>query len=70
MIVDEDIKSGASAYILQKLMDEQHIFYHLDTAPTTLCSREHRPPYGTNGDYFTKPNPEDVYAKVMEILEQ
>ncbi len=68
LIVDEDIKSGASAYILQKIMEEQEAFYHLDVPPSTLCSREHRTPYGSDGDYFTKPNSEDVFDRVMELL--
>ena len=52
LIIDEDVPGGASAYILQQLMDEQAIFPLLDSAPETLTAKAHRPAYGSDGDYF------------------
>ena len=51
-IVDEDVSSGAVAYMLDKILVEQKGYYHLDSAPETLSSKDHRPAYGSDGDYF------------------
>ncbi|MBL30639.1 MAG: transketolase [Flavobacteriaceae bacterium] len=61
LIVDEDMPGGASAYILQQLLDHQDIYTLLDSEPKLLSAKEHRPPYGTDGDYFTKPNINDIF---------
>ncbi|TBT96507.1 subunit beta of pyruvate dehydrogenase [Hamiltosporidium magnivora] len=68
LIVDEDVSGGASAYILSKILEEQNAYRYLDSKPETLTAKDHRPAYGTDGDYFSKPNAEDVYDKVMEIM--
>jgi pyruvate/2-oxoglutarate/acetoin dehydrogenase E1 component/TPP-dependent pyruvate/acetoin dehydrogenase alpha subunit len=68
LIVDEDVPGGASAFILQKILEEQKAYFYLDSAPATLTSAEHRPPYGSDGDYFTKPNAEDIVDKVIELM--
>ncbi len=70
LIVDEDVPSGGSAYILQKIMEEQNAYYHLDSKPSTLAAFEHRPPYGTDGDYFSKPSLEDIVERVYSIMRE
>ena len=58
------------AYILQKIIVEQNAFQLLDSEPKTLTAKDHRPAYGTDGDYFSKPNAEDVFNKVYEIMHE
>jgi pyruvate/2-oxoglutarate/acetoin dehydrogenase E1 component len=70
LIVDEDVSSGASAYILDKIMQEQKAFFHLDSTPTCLTAKDHRPPYGTDGDYFSKPSIEDIVEKVYAMMNE
>ena len=70
LILDEDVNGGASAYILQKIIVEQNAFQLLDSEPKTLTAKDHRPAYGTDGDYFSKPNAEDVFNKVYEIMHE
>ena len=61
---------GASAYILQKIVEEQNAYNFLDSEPQTLSAKEHRPPYGKDGDYFTKPSAEDVFEKVYLMMHE
>ena len=68
LIVDEDVSSGATGYILDKIMVEQECFYHLDSAPHTMSSKDHRPAYGSDGDYFSKPNIDDIVEKIYAIM--
>jgi pyruvate/2-oxoglutarate/acetoin dehydrogenase E1 component len=70
LIVDEDVPGGASAYILDKILVEQKGYYHLDSEPQTLTSKAHRPAYGTDGDYFSKPNAEDIFDAVYTIMNE
>ena len=70
LIVDEDVPGGASAYILQQIVDEQNAYDYLDSKPQTLTSKPHRPAYGTDGDYFSKPSTEDIYEKVYEMMHE
>jgi pyruvate/2-oxoglutarate/acetoin dehydrogenase E1 component/TPP-dependent pyruvate/acetoin dehydrogenase alpha subunit len=70
LIIDEDVPGGASAYILQQIIDVQKGYLHLDSAPQTLSSKSHRPAYGTDGDYFSKPSTEDIYEKVYAMLNE
>ena len=70
IVVDEDVSSGATAYILDKIMVEQNAFFNLDSAPLTLSAKDHRPAYGTDGDYFSKPNVDDIIEKVYEIMNE
>ena len=70
MIVDEDVPGGASAFILDKILVEQKGYYHLDSEPVTLTSRAHRPAYGTDGDYFSKPNAEDIFDAVYDLMHE
>jgi len=70
LVIDEDVPGGASAYILQHVLDEQNAYVHLDSKPQTLTSKAHRPAYGTDGDYFSKPSIEDVFEKVYAIMSE
>ncbi|MFK7031486.1 alpha-ketoacid dehydrogenase subunit alpha/beta [Flavobacterium oreochromis] len=70
LIVDEDVPGGAAAYILQQIVEEQKAYKHLDSQPETLTARAHRPAYGTDGDYFSKPSIEDIFEKVYEIMHE
>lgn len=68
LFVDEDVAGGGSAYMLDQVMNEQHVFPYLEIPPRTIFARNHRPAYGDDGDYMTKPNPEDVVKAVFEML--
>ena len=68
LIVDEDVPGGASAYILQQLLEKQNIFKHLDSKPILLSAKSHRPAYGSDGDYFSKPSFDDIYDAVYNIM--
>lgn len=70
LVIDEDVPGGASAYILQQILEKQHAYQHLDSEPQTLTSQEHRTAYGTDGDYFSKPSVEDVYEKIYNIMNE
>ena len=70
LVIDEDLPGGASAYILQEIIETQNGYQYLDSAPQTLASKAHRPAYGTDGDYFSKPSVEDIFEKVYEIMHE
>jgi pyruvate/2-oxoglutarate/acetoin dehydrogenase E1 component/TPP-dependent pyruvate/acetoin dehydrogenase alpha subunit len=70
LVIDEDVPGGASAYLLQQIIDEQNAYQHLDSPPQTLAAKAHRPAYGTDGDYFSKPSSEDVFEKVYAIMHE
>jgi pyruvate/2-oxoglutarate/acetoin dehydrogenase E1 component/TPP-dependent pyruvate/acetoin dehydrogenase alpha subunit len=70
LVIDEDVPGGASAYILQHIVDQQNGYQHLDSKPQTLTAKQHRPAYGTDGDYFSKPSAEDVFEKVYEMMHE
>ena len=70
IFVDEDVPGGASAYMLQKVMEEQKAFNFLDTAPVTLPAMEHRPAYGIDGEYFTKPNVERIFEAIYNMMRE
>ena len=70
LVIDEDVPGGASAYILQKILDEQNGYRFLDSKPQTLTAKEHRPAYGTDGDYFSKPSAEDIFEKIYGIMHE
>lgn len=70
LVVDEDVPGGASAFILQKVLEEQNAYLYLDSQPQTLTAKEHRPAYGTDGDYFSKPSTEDVFEKAYAIMHE
>ncbi len=68
LIIDEDVPGGASAYLLDKIINEQEAWKYLDSKPQTLTAKEHRPAYGHDGDYFSKPSTDDIFEKVYEIM--
>ena len=68
LFVDEDVPGGAAAYMFNKVMEEQRGYQLLDAAPRTLTAVAHRPGFGSDGDYFSKPNTEDVFKIVMEMM--
>ena len=70
LVVDEDVPGGASAYILQEILENQNGYQYLDSKPATLTSKAHRPAYGTDGDYFSKPSIEDIFEKVYDIMHE
>lgn len=70
LVVDEDVPGGASAYLLQEIVENQNGYKYLDSKPQTLTAKAHRPAYGTDGDYFSKPSAEDIFEKVYEIMHE
>ncbi|MDY8135680.1 alpha-ketoacid dehydrogenase subunit alpha/beta [Aquimarina sp. 2201CG5-10] len=70
LIIDEDVPGGATGYILHKLIDEQNIYQYLDSEPQTLSAQPHRPAFGTDGDYFSKPSTEDIFEKTYDIMHE
>ena len=70
LIVDEDFSAGASAYILDRLINDQNIYDLLDSKPSTLSAKDHRTAYGTDGDYFSKPSIDDIFNKIYSIMNE
>jgi pyruvate/2-oxoglutarate/acetoin dehydrogenase E1 component len=70
VVLDEDVPGGASAYILQKIVEEQGGYKFLDSHPVTIASKEHRPAYGSDGDYFSKPNADDVFDVIYNLMRE
>jgi pyruvate/2-oxoglutarate/acetoin dehydrogenase E1 component/TPP-dependent pyruvate/acetoin dehydrogenase alpha subunit len=70
LIIDEDVPGGASAYILQDIIENQDAYKYLDSKPQTLTAKAHRPAYGTDGDYFSKPSIEDIFEKTYAMMSE
>lgn len=70
IVIDEDVPGGASAYILKKIVEDQGAFDYLDSSPITITAKSHRPPYGSDGDYFSKPNSEDIIEAVYQMMHE
>jgi 2-oxoisovalerate dehydrogenase E1 component len=70
VFMDEDVKGGATGFMMQKVLEEQGGYQYLDSAPRTLTSQDHRPAYGTDGDYFSKSNPEELFDLVYGIMSE
>lgn len=68
LFLDEDVKGGGSAFMMQKVLEEQGGYYHLDVEPKTLTAKNHRPAYGTDGDYFSKPSVDDMVETCYEMM--
>ncbi len=68
LFVDEDVPGGGTAYLYQKVIEEQSMFDYLEIPPVTLSAKDHRPAYSSDGDYFSKPNTEDVVDTVYEMI--
>lgn len=69
-VIDEDVPGGASAYILQQILEQQNGYFSLDAKPLTITAKAHRPAYGTDGDYFSKPNAEEIYDRLLELMQE
>lgn len=70
IFADEDVPGGATAFMMQKVLEEQEAYKWLDSQPTTITAKDHRAAYGSDGDYFSKPNVEDVFDKVYEVMSE
>ena len=70
LFADEDVPGGATAYMMQQVIDDQDAYRYLDSAPRCLAAQAHRPPYGSDGDYFSKPNAEEVFDAVYEMMRE
>jgi pyruvate/2-oxoglutarate/acetoin dehydrogenase E1 component len=68
VFADEDVPGGATAFMLQKVLEEQNGYQYLDAKPVTITAKEHRPAYGSDGDYFSKPNAEEVFEKIYQLM--
>ncbi len=68
LFMDEDVPGGATAYMMQEVLEKQGGYRYLDSPPMTLTAHAHRPPYGSDGDYFSKPNPEDVFEIIYKMM--
>ncbi len=70
LFLDEDVPGGATAYMMQEVLEVQNGYRYLDSAPKCLSAKAHRPAYGSDGDYFSKPNVEDVFEAVYEMIKE
>jgi len=70
LFLDEDVPGGATSYMMHKVVEEQQAFYYLDSLPKTLTAKEHRPAYDTDGDYFSKPNADDVFETIYQMMSE
>jgi pyruvate/2-oxoglutarate/acetoin dehydrogenase E1 component len=70
VFADEDVPGGATAFMMQQVLEVQKAYRYLDSAPLTIAAKEHRPAYGSDGDYFSKPNPEEIFDRVYELVRE
>lgn len=70
VVIDEDVEGGTSAFILQQILEKQKAFRYLDSDPLTICAENHRPAYASDGDYFSKPNVDDMVEKVYGLFNE
>ncbi|MEJ0029250.1 MAG: thiamine pyrophosphate-dependent enzyme [Bacteroidota bacterium] len=70
IFADEDVPGGATAFMMQKVLEEQDAYQYLDSRPRTIAAKEHRPAYGSDGDYFSKPSTEEVFDVVYEVMSE
>jgi 2-oxoisovalerate dehydrogenase E1 component len=70
LFLDEDVPGGASAYMMDKVLQEQEAYYYLDSLPKTLTAKDHKPAYDTDGDYFSKPNADTIFEAVYDIMHE
>src|SRR5256885_2139096 len=68
--IDEDVPGGATAYMLRQVLERDRGYEWLDSEPRTISGKEHRPAYGSDGDYWSKPNPETIFAGVYDLMHQ
>lgn len=70
VFIDEDVPGGASAYMMQQVLEVQEAYKYLDSKPITIAAKAHRPAYGTDGDYFSKPSAEDIFESIMNMMHE
>jgi len=70
IVIDEDVPGGCSAYLMHEILEKQQAYKYLDSAPETITAKAHRPAYSSDGDYFSKPNAEDIFEKVYEVMHE
>jgi pyruvate/2-oxoglutarate/acetoin dehydrogenase E1 component len=70
LFLDEDVEGGASSYMMQQVIEKQNGYQYLDSAPASLSAKDHRPAYGTDGDYFSKPSVDDVVERIYRIMHE
>ncbi len=70
IFIDEDVPGGATAYMMQQVLEVQEAYKYLDAKPLTIAAKPHRPPYGTDGDYFSKPSTEDIFEAIMDMMHE
>ena len=70
IVIDEDVPGGCSAYLMHEILEKQEAYKYLDSAPETITAKAHRPAYSSDGDYFSKPNAEDIFEKVYEVMHE
>ena len=70
VVIDEDVPSGASAYLMDEILNKQKAYYYLDSQPATITAKAHRPAYGTDGDYFSKPSINDIFEGVYQVMHE
>jgi pyruvate/2-oxoglutarate/acetoin dehydrogenase E1 component len=68
--IDEDVPGGASAFMMQNVLERDSGYRLLDSKPITITSQEHRPAYGSDGDYFSKPNAEDIFENIYDLMRE
>ena len=68
IFIDEDVSGGATAYMMDQVLNTQKGYFHLDAQPVTLTAKDHRPAYGSDGDYFSKPSIDDIIENIYEIM--
>ena len=68
IFIDEDVKGGATAFMMERVLTDQKGYYHLDSEPVTLTAKDHRPAYGSDGDYFSKPSFDDIIESIYQIM--
>lgn len=70
IFLDEDVPGGGTAYMMREVLEKQGGYYHLDAMPITISGQAHRPAYSSDGDYFSKPNVEDVYEAALQMIQE
>jgi 2-oxoisovalerate dehydrogenase E1 component len=70
VIIDEDYSGGASAFLLDEILIKQDAFQYLDSKPLTITAQDHRPAYGTDGDYFSNPSTEDIFERIYSLMRE
>jgi pyruvate/2-oxoglutarate/acetoin dehydrogenase E1 component len=70
IFIDEDVEGGTTAFMMQQVLQKQHGYFHLDAEPKTLTAKDHRTPYGSDGDYFTKPSVDDIYDAIYSMMNE